>query len=424
VAIFSLNHSFIGRSRGPGKAAARAEYIARSETLTHLLGRRMPYEGGLQAWLNDQEQNDRKNARVIDVLIVALPKELTPEQNLALLEAFGERMTQGRASWMAGVHEGFEGSNNPHAHVIFRDRDVETGRRVMMTSEKGSTQRFRDAWEEEVNLALERAGLEIRVDARSLKDQGIDREPQLHVGAGAMALHEKQHEFESTRREVTELVNGEPTVFTINYPDIDQGRSRYEENELRKARNAEREGRALDGDFVPREGPYPDGPRTSAALDEMKSLFAEVVRRSEVAGDDTDVIGLIVRDHTIMKDVEFPAVKGPELSGFMDESKSGQAGSDPAVKPGRDLLGGLAFGGLAAVGKVAESVSTLFEGPPSWKREMTEEIMAEERKVDQSRAETQQRAQEAELAALRRAELQEYLQQRDRERHMDRGRGR
>jgi hypothetical protein len=52
---------------------------------------------------------------------------------------------------------------------------------------KGSAA-LRDAWEQEANIALERAGREERVDKRSLQDQGIDREPQLHVGAGAEKL--------------------------------------------------------------------------------------------------------------------------------------------------------------------------------------------------------------------------------------------
>ena len=37
------------------------------------------------AWLDEQEQGDRKNARVIDKVVVALPIELTHEQNLGLL---------------------------------------------------------------------------------------------------------------------------------------------------------------------------------------------------------------------------------------------------------------------------------------------------------------------------------------------------
>jgi hypothetical protein len=37
-------------------------------------------------------------------------------------------------------------------------------------------------WEEEANRALQRAGFQIRIDHRSLKEQGINREPEKHRG--------------------------------------------------------------------------------------------------------------------------------------------------------------------------------------------------------------------------------------------------
>ncbi|MEK7217041.1 MAG: MobA/MobL family protein, partial [Chloroflexota bacterium] len=39
--------------------------------------------------------------------------------------------------------------------------------------------------------ALEREGFEQRVDRRSLEDQGIDREPQIHVGPAAERLRQR-----------------------------------------------------------------------------------------------------------------------------------------------------------------------------------------------------------------------------------------
>jgi len=243
MAIFSLNHSYIGRSKhAPGAASGSVRYVTRPGACTDSIGKRLPTDPkDLAAWLDEQEQGDRKNARVIDKLIVALPIELSHEANLQLLSEFCERMTEGRASWYAAVHDGPDDADNPHAHIIFRDRDPDTGQRVMMTTEKGSTERFRQGWEQEVNIALERAGLDVRVDRRSLEEQGIDREAQLHVGAGAMALAKKEYEFESNQKEITRLVWGEQNTVTVNYPAIDQGKTRFDENEERKARNSERE---------------------------------------------------------------------------------------------------------------------------------------------------------------------------------------
>src|SRR5262245_53569232 len=256
MAIFSLHHSFIGRTTHPaGAAGAYVRYITRSEVCTVILGERMPLDRKVYAWLDEQEKNDRKNARVIDRLTVALPKELSRDQNIELLQEFGERMTEGRTPWMAAIHDGPGDADNPHTHLILRDRDVDSGRRVMLTTEAGSTERFRKAWEEEVNKALERAGLEVHVDRRSLADQGIDREPQIHVGPGAQRLAEQDHEFSSNAKQVTRLIHGVPTEVTVNYPAIDEGRTRHEENEARKLRNWVRaqELLALNGPVRPEE---------------------------------------------------------------------------------------------------------------------------------------------------------------------------
>src|SRR5438067_503954 len=121
MAIFSLNHSFIGRSTHPaGAAGGHVRYITRSEACTVILGERMPLDGKVYAWLDEQEKSDRKNARVVDRLIVALPSELSRDQNIELLHDFGERMTQGRVPWMAAIHGGPGDADNPHAHIIFR----------------------------------------------------------------------------------------------------------------------------------------------------------------------------------------------------------------------------------------------------------------------------------------------------------------
>jgi hypothetical protein len=297
LAKFSLHHSFIGRSTHPaGAASAYARYMTREPTCTVVLGERMPIDGRVYRWLDDQEQNDRKNARVVDRVIVALPSELSREQNIELLQAYGERLTQGRTPWMAAIHDGPGDVDNPHAHIIFRDRDIETGRRVMLTTEAGSTQRLRQAWEEEANLALEHAGREERIDRRSLAEQGIDREPQLHVGAATQRLAERQHEFESSAKQVTRLIHGVPTEVTVNYPVIDEGRTRYDENEERKLRNWVRaqENMALNGPFRPEEL----SPSERAAL----FGYREAQRSGDIPAEDGDPITTVIREQMLARD--------------------------------------------------------------------------------------------------------------------------
>ncbi len=258
MAIFSLNHSTVGRTtHAPRTASANARYITREAACTQVLGRRMPTERDeLYAWLDGQEDKDRKNARVIDKVMVALPRELTHAQNAELVTEFAEGLTKGRASWVAGIHDGPGDADNPHCHIIFRDRDFETGKRVMELSEKGSTERIRIAWEERVNAALERAGLEVRVDRRTLEAQGIKREPEIHVGQAARQLTERGERPDSTPREVARIGDGGLKPIVIDYPAIDGGKTRHEANDEIKERN-QRRAQAAEGpelDWTDRAG--------------------------------------------------------------------------------------------------------------------------------------------------------------------------
>jgi hypothetical protein len=509
MAIFSLHHGFIGRTTHPaGAASAYARYTTRSEACTVVLGERMPLDRQVHAWLDKQEQDDRKNARVIDKVVVALPVELSRDQNIELLEAFGARMTEGRTPWMATIHDGPGDADNPHAHIIFRDRDVETGRRVMMTTEPGSTQRFRDAWEQEVNIALERTGREERVDKRSLADQGIDREPQLHVGAGAEALAGRDHEFRSSEKQVTRLIDGTPTEVTINYPVIDEGKTRFEENEERKLRNWVRaqEEMALNGPQRPDAHPMERVVQSSLRLD---ALYRRAIRSGEAPADDGDPVTAVIREHMaergqaqtglsranalILSGELLPPISGPapaggpydgdeelklrkeeleklkqepgmeqvlrardylnalswerhepapgpeDLQAYLvwqegnripipkeghreSEQREPAEGGDPAERgPRRDATDLVAGAGLSVAGKIGESLLSLFEGPTGREAEKDRKVMADQRKIEQV-TEQQQRGQEAEAARWRQVELQLYLAQRDRERHIDRGR--
>lgn len=186
MAIYSLHHTWLGKSHvnyKPGVGRAHANYITRESSCTRLFGARMPTERQwLKAWLNAQEIGDRKNARIIDKVMVALPIELTPSQREALIRAYCEQVSEGRTGWVAAIHDLGKDAHNPHAHIIFRDRDVVTGRRVIMTTERGSTERLRKDWEEAANRALEDAGLDIRIDRRSLAAQGIQRDAPAHRG--------------------------------------------------------------------------------------------------------------------------------------------------------------------------------------------------------------------------------------------------
>lgn len=173
-------------------------YITRTGACREVLGSDMPVPaagergGEARAWLNEQESADRKNARVIDKVTIALPRELDAVQRVELVRAFAAEVTQGRVPWLAAVHDQGKDAENPHAHVVLRDRDLETGKMALRMSQSGSTEMLRETWERVCNAALERAGVNDRIDRRTLEAQGIEREPTKHIGPQALQIETRE----------------------------------------------------------------------------------------------------------------------------------------------------------------------------------------------------------------------------------------
>lgn len=233
MAIYSLNHKPIGKSTQdrPYTAGAHVNYITRERALGHLDGARLPVDrDGARGFFNRAEDVGRKNGRVADKLMLALPKELTPEQRHELVRGYAEEITGGKAPWLAAHHDMGKDAANPHCHLIIRDRDQETGKRVFGTTERGSTQRLRDLWQEHANRALEKAGREERIDARSLKAQGSEREPQVHEGPRNRAFQQRGRRPVSRPRNYRNRPGARSRSRIVNYPAIDRGRSRQEYN--------------------------------------------------------------------------------------------------------------------------------------------------------------------------------------------------
>lgn len=255
MAIYSLRLTPIGKTtqRKPFTAAAHVRYITRKEAMTLSMAERMP-EAGPRAirWLKAQEKADRKNARVADKMIIALPRELTADQQAKLIHSFAEAVTQGRASWFAAIHAKGKDRENPHCHLIVRDRDIVTGRRVVMFSaganeikqrvakgDKSPTtlRMIRELWEQHANAALAAAGRPERIDRRTLREQGVGREAQVHEGPNIRAMHRRGYRPKSQERQVRNRAmrkKGTPATRTVRYQAIDRGLTRAEFNDSLK----------------------------------------------------------------------------------------------------------------------------------------------------------------------------------------------
>lgn len=173
-------------------------YITRTGACREVIGSDMPVPvagergGEARAWLDRQEEADRKNARVIDKVTIALPRELDAVQRVELVRTFAAEVTQGRVAWLAAVHDQGKDADNPHAHVVLRDRDLETGKMALRMSQSGSTKMLRGTWERVCNAALERAGVDERIDRRTLEAQGIERVPTKHIGPQARQIEARE----------------------------------------------------------------------------------------------------------------------------------------------------------------------------------------------------------------------------------------
>jgi hypothetical protein len=231
MAIYSLQHSSIGRTtHAAGTAGAHVMYITRHSAAECVLGEGMPdVPRQAKVWLDAQEMAERKNARVVDKIMVALPRELDDAGRQQLVERFVHEVIGGehKVPWLAAIHSKGKDAGNPHAHIVIRDRSVDTGKRVVELSSKGSTERVRTIWERCANASLQEIGIDARIDRRSLKEQGIDRVPLIHEGPEARALERKGERPESQVRK-QQLLNGQERE--IRYPEIDQNRTRAERN--------------------------------------------------------------------------------------------------------------------------------------------------------------------------------------------------
>ena len=188
------------------------------------------------------------NARVADKLVIALPRELTLQQQITLIWSFAERLTQGRASWFASIHAKGKDRENPHCHLLVRDRDIHTGMRVVMFSAGAKEVRQRAAkglsapttlrdirvlWEQFTNQALRDTGRVERIDRRTLAEQGIGRSPQVHEGPNIRAMHERGFRPQSRERVYRNRAvrrRGVPPTRLVRYPEIDRGLTRLEYN--------------------------------------------------------------------------------------------------------------------------------------------------------------------------------------------------
>lgn len=211
MAIYHFSAKCISRSHGQNVVAAAAYRSAQKLTdhatgeAKHYLARkaRVIFSGifgpsEAPEWARDREQlwnevertENRRNSTLAREYEASLPAELNETQRLWLVQDF-VRAVFVRNGFMVDVaiHDPDRGADarNVHVHFLFPERRIDANG-FAAKKDRGLHKRellytVRKRWADLVNAHLARHGYaNVRVDHRSLKGQGVDRQPTIHMG--------------------------------------------------------------------------------------------------------------------------------------------------------------------------------------------------------------------------------------------------
>lgn len=195
------------------------------------------YADSQTLWNAVDSVEPKSNSQTARHIYIAMPRELTFEQNKELIRNFCQKEFVDKGM-IVDLYFHDDQRGNPHIHLLItiramdengrwlsksktvpildengnkiRDRNGRCKRKTTQTVD-WNDQKYGDIWCLEwgamQNAALEKAGSNVRVDMRSLKRQGItDREPQVHMGPAASAMEKKgiRTEVGDLNREIQE----------------------------------------------------------------------------------------------------------------------------------------------------------------------------------------------------------------------------
>lgn len=269
MAIFHFSAA-TGTLSGGQSARAKFDYLSRGGKYADREDRRLHLESGnMPAWAAEDaskywsaaDDHERANGRLFKHLEIALPVELSFDENLALARAFVTNIASsvpgGTLPYTFTMHEG--AGRNPHFDVMFSERlndSIERGPELWFSrAATGKTKTAADGgakktdalkpaewltatrklWADMANEALAKAGHSARIDHRSLKAQReealaggdherakqLDRPAQEHIGPQALA-YENRTGKKSERRKHIERRQRERVIDTRQLENTDR----------------------------------------------------------------------------------------------------------------------------------------------------------------------------------------------------------
>jgi len=206
MAIYHLTVKMVKRSDGRnavGAAAYRSGTSMYEEAtgVTHDYSKKMGVEhseilapANAPEWVFDRQMlwnqveatEKRCDAQVAREVELGLPIELSKNEQIELLRDFVKREFVSRGM-VADFSLHLDNPDNPHAHILLTTRDITPegfGQKNRGWNQTRELLSWRRGWAEVTNEHLAQAGLGVRIDHRSYKDQGIELSPGRKLGVG------------------------------------------------------------------------------------------------------------------------------------------------------------------------------------------------------------------------------------------------
>ena len=212
IAIYHFSVKIVSRSAG-ASCVAKAAYIAgekiknERDRVTHdyrrkhevvhkeiLLPAGAPEQFRERAvlWNAAEKKETRKNSQTARSIDAALPRELFWDEQIDLVRNFvAQNFTSKGMCADFTIHDKQDG--NPHVHILLTTRRVDADgftTKDRSWNDRAMLEQWRASWADWCNHKLYFVSDE-RIDHRSYADQGIDKIPTVHLGAGVCAIEKK-----------------------------------------------------------------------------------------------------------------------------------------------------------------------------------------------------------------------------------------
>lgn len=191
-----------------GKGASHAQYIEREGKYANREDKVLSKSGNMPSWVKSPnnfwkaaDEYERVNGRTYKELEISLPRELTAQQQIELVEEFTKNVLGDKHAYTWSIHapKAQDGEQNAHVHLMFTEREndgIERSKEQFFKrynpnnpelggagknrfyNDRAFVYSVREEWSATANHALAKNGIDARIDHRSYKDMAIDLESQ------------------------------------------------------------------------------------------------------------------------------------------------------------------------------------------------------------------------------------------------------